>query len=108
MDQAHKQNNACVKGDVDAVGLTDNPSELRRWMVAGPEVARVTGKFESSALWGCEKVNTNHHDQTANMQTSFVRDFTFWLLSLQNWETHLKRRARICLFLIPRKSQILL
>lgn len=41
IDQAHEQNNACIKGDGGAVGLTDNPSALRRWMVAGPEVARV-------------------------------------------------------------------
>ncbi|KAJ8395934.1 hypothetical protein AAFF_G00026420 [Aldrovandia affinis] len=41
IDQAHEQNNACIKGDGGAVGLTDNPSALRRWMVAGPEVARM-------------------------------------------------------------------
>ncbi|KAG7156429.1 hypothetical protein Hamer_G006188, partial [Homarus americanus] len=40
LDQAHEQNNACIKGDGGAVGLTGNPSALRRWMVAGPEVAR--------------------------------------------------------------------
>ena len=39
IDQAHEQNNALVKGDGGAVGLTENPSALRRWMVAGPEVA---------------------------------------------------------------------
>ena len=41
IDQAHEQNNALVKGDGGAVGLTDNPSALRRWMIAGPEIARV-------------------------------------------------------------------
>ncbi|XP_070210960.1 uncharacterized protein [Littorina saxatilis] len=40
IDQAHEQNNGCIKGDGGAVGLTDNPSALRRWIVAGPEVAR--------------------------------------------------------------------
>ena len=45
IDQAHEQNNAYVKGDGGAVGLTDNPSALRWWMVAGPEVARVIGEF---------------------------------------------------------------
>ena len=34
VDQAHEQNNAAIKGDGGAVGLTDNPSALRRWMVA--------------------------------------------------------------------------
>eukprot|EP00112_Aurelia_sp_Birch-Aquarium-sp1_P024416 Seg771.7 transcript_id=Seg771.7/GoldUCD/mRNA.D3Y31 product="hypothetical protein" protein_id=Seg771.7/GoldUCD/D3Y31 len=37
IDQAHEQNNKIIKGDGGAVGLTDNPSALRRWMVAGPE-----------------------------------------------------------------------
>ena len=36
LDQAHEQNNACVKGDGGAVGLTKNPSAFRRWMIAGP------------------------------------------------------------------------
>jgi hypothetical protein len=33
IDQAHEQNNKCVKGDGGAVGLTENSSELLRWMV---------------------------------------------------------------------------
>ncbi len=49
-DQAHEQNNACVKGDGGAVGLTENPAALRRWMIAGPEVVRVISEFESSLL----------------------------------------------------------
>ena len=74
IDQAHEQNNACVKGDGGAVGLTDNPSALRRWMISGPEVARVIGEFESSYLHRNARVNTCHHDQTANVQTSFAKD----------------------------------
>ena len=41
IDHAHEQNNAMVKGDGGAVGLTENPSPLRRWMVSGPEISRV-------------------------------------------------------------------
>lgn len=36
IDHAHEQNNAMVKGDGDAVGLTENPNALRRWMLSGP------------------------------------------------------------------------
>ena len=39
-----------VKGNSDAVGQTDNSNALRRWMIAGPEVARVIGEFENSAM----------------------------------------------------------
>ena len=45
IDQAHEQNNALIKEDGGAVGLTDNQSVLQRWMVAGPEVARVVEQF---------------------------------------------------------------
>ena len=34
IDQAHEQNNASVKCDDGAVGLTENPEALRRWMVS--------------------------------------------------------------------------
>ena len=47
-DQAHEQNNAHVKGKGGAIGLTQNAELLQRWMVAGPEVARLVGEFESS------------------------------------------------------------
>ena len=71
IDQAHEQNNAFVKGDGGAVGLTDNPSALRQWMIAEPEIARVIGEFDMRKN---SKVDTYHHDQTASVQTSFARD----------------------------------
>ena len=43
IDQAHEQNNAASKG---AIGLTEDPSALRRWMVAGPELSRLVNTFE--------------------------------------------------------------
>ena len=48
IDQAHEQNNAAVKGDGGAVGLTENPAALQRWMVSGPEMARVIEEFTAS------------------------------------------------------------
>ena len=47
IDQAHEQNNACVK-DGGAVGLTQNPAALRRWMVSGPEMAHLIEEFQAS------------------------------------------------------------
>ena len=62
IDQAHEQNNALIKGDGGAVGLTNNGSALQRWMVAGPEVSRVVEEFHKE-LYHCTcKINTNHHD----------------------------------------------
>ena len=31
-----------------AVGLTENPAALHRWMVSGPEMASLIGEFEGS------------------------------------------------------------
>ena len=75
IDQAHEQNNACIKGDGGAVGLTGNPSALRRWMVAGPEVARVIEDFQDgNQHWRRQTAATRHHDQTPSVQASFVKD----------------------------------
>ena len=35
LDHAHEQNNAIVKDDGGAVGLTESPAALQRWMVSG-------------------------------------------------------------------------
>ena len=37
IDHAHEQSNAVIKGKGGAVGITDNPSALHRWMIAAPE-----------------------------------------------------------------------
>ena len=63
------------KGDGGAVGLTDNPSALRHWMVAGPEVARVIEEFQDgNQYWRRQTADTRHHDQTPSVQASFVKD----------------------------------
>lgn len=41
LDRAHEQNNKLVKGDGRAIGLTENMAQLQRWVVLGPEVARL-------------------------------------------------------------------
>ena len=38
-----------VKGSGGAIGLTGNPGALRRWMVAGPEIATMITEFEDQA-----------------------------------------------------------
>lgn len=46
-DQAHGKINAHIKSDGGAVGLIETPSALRRWMISGPEAARLTDEFGS-------------------------------------------------------------
>ncbi|KAG1672961.1 hypothetical protein GQR58_015733 [Nymphon striatum] len=74
IDQAHEQNNACIKGDGGAVGLTDNPAALRRWMIAGPEVARVIEEFQHRNQHSGREDSIRHHDQTTSVQASFTID----------------------------------
>lgn len=63
IDQAHEQNNAIVKGDGGAIGLTEDPDALRRWMVAGPKISRLIDEFTGL----CGNVNEKrkkHHEET--------------------------------------------
>ncbi|KAJ8351860.1 hypothetical protein SKAU_G00233360 [Synaphobranchus kaupii] len=74
IDQAHAQNNACIKSDGGVVGLTDNPSGLRRWMVACPEVATLIEDFEDAHQLMVRRDVVLHHDQTASVQKAFRKD----------------------------------
>ena len=71
IDQAHEQNNAHVKGDGGAVRLTQNPSALRRWMVSGPEMARLVEEFQASIEKPETKSDVRHHEQTKSTQMTF-------------------------------------
>ena len=50
IDQAHEQNNALIKGSGGAIGLTENPSALRKWVIAGREQAQLIVEFERQFL----------------------------------------------------------
>lgn len=70
IDQCHEQNNAIIKGTGGAVGLTENPSALRRWTVAGPELARLLTEFEQSVKSDITKKHS-HHEQIPSTQNQF-------------------------------------
>ena len=46
IDQAHEQANAVIKTDVGAIGVSEDPSALGRWMIAGPEVSQLVAQYE--------------------------------------------------------------
>jgi hypothetical protein len=48
LDEAHEQHHAIVKGSGGAVGSTENTGAFNRWMVAGPEQARLVLELEGS------------------------------------------------------------
>ena len=69
--QAHEHANAVIKSDGGAIGITEDASALRRWMVAGPEVCRIVAEYESLALAKDAKVSDRHHDHTEHAQGAF-------------------------------------
>lgn len=47
IDQAHGQDNAYVKANGGAIGLTKDPVALRKWMLSGPGVQRLLTEFRA-------------------------------------------------------------
>ena len=74
LNQAYKQANATIKADGGAIGLTEDPSALRRWMVAGPEVSRLVSLYDIEA----QTNETSEH--SVHKQTPLAP----WL-SLREW-----------------------
>ena len=89
LDQGHEQNNEIVKGSGGAVGLTENLDAFRRWMVAGPEQARLLLDFEAQYLEKETSVGKNqHHEQSLSCQKTFKTQVTSLSDTiLQKWET---------------------
>ena len=63
-----------VKGGF--IGLAEGHSELWRWMVLGPEIARATEEFRQSQelLDFCSEnpADCHHHNQMKSVQKTFV------------------------------------
>ena len=70
IDQAHEQNNDLVKGSGGAVGLTDNPSAFKKWVIAGPEQARLVKESEQQYI-SEESNKQQHHEEGIYTQKTF-------------------------------------
>ena len=72
IDQTHEQEIAKVKGNGGVVGLTENPVVLKRWIIAGPEKARLITEFERTYFPDVEPDSTyKHHEEGISTQESF-------------------------------------
>ena len=69
-DQAHEQCNAMVKGNGGAIGLASSPGAMRRWVTAGPQMARLLKSFEHSMTSKCAD-GMDHHKQSPAPQKAF-------------------------------------
>ena len=72
IDQAHEQNNAVIKGDGGAVGLTEDPGALRRWMVAGPELSSLIVRYENMSGVKDPTLSSKLYEQTLSAQRVFL------------------------------------
>ena len=73
-DQTHEQENKTVKGVGGAVGLTENPAAFRRWMLSGPELARLLKEFGDEYLPETDLEDPKsfqHHEQGLSTQKNF-------------------------------------
>ena len=87
LDHAHEQNNKLVKGDGGA-GLTENTSQLLRWIVSGPEVARLVKEFECSleVTKGDrgKKPDRCHREQRKGVQKAFKKQLSTAITEMGN------------------------
>lgn len=62
-----------MKGDGGIIGITETPETLLRWMVAGPEVAKIIRDFDSTFTSTSSNSNL-HHEQIFSTQTQFIKE----------------------------------
>ena len=72
-DQVHEQNNRNVKHDGGAVDILDNPSALMKWMISGPEIARMVTEFEEECGINGNVEEGFHHEDTKSFQKHFEK-----------------------------------
>ena len=87
IDQAHEQNNELVKGSGGAVGLTENPSAFRKWMIAGPEQARLLKDFEQEFIPNVANKQLHHEEVFALKKHSMSRH-KIWYKPSVKWVIH--------------------
>lgn len=63
-DQAHEQANTVIKADRGAIGMTEDPSALRRWMIAGAEVSHLVAQCEAACGTKDSTEHISHHEDT--------------------------------------------
>ena len=56
------------------IGLTENPDALRKWMLAGPELASLVSHFEAVFRFGSENEEKDHQSVSALAHKNFNRD----------------------------------
>ena len=72
VDQAHEQNNKCVKIDGGAIGILESEQALLEWAVSGPIVTNMLGEVFDTANENDEY--RYHHEDTDHFERTFPGD----------------------------------
>ena len=73
MDHNHEQQNAKIKGVGGVIGISENENALQRWLLSGPEVARLLEEFEAVGDVDASKV-LEHYESDPSYQMRFLKD----------------------------------
>ena len=74
LDQPHDHNNAIVKADGGAIGITENPSALLRWITSGPQICQLIKDFDSTTMSSSSVKNKHHHDDIPSLHKLFLKN----------------------------------
>lgn len=100
IDHAHQQNNSALKDDGGAIGLMDDMSKLTRWLVAGPEMARVIGEFKESAgnikRKQSKSPDVKHHIQVKYVPFTFVKQVKSLCETMEEMSNTFEETLKIC------------
>ena len=73
--------NAEIKGAGGAIGMTENDAALQRWLVSGPEVARMINEFERIFDNYHDPQILEHHDSSLSNLLKFKQDVKAFLMT---------------------------
>ncbi len=74
VDQGHEQNNKIVKVEGGAIGILDNETALMKWIIGGPEIARLVNEFTGRNEAEETKESIPHHEDSDSFEKRFHKD----------------------------------
>ena len=84
IDQSHEQMNKLLKGDGGVTGLTENPTALQRFLIAGPEICRIINDYEERFTNLVSMKSNLHHEQNPTTQCNFIKDVKSMVSTIQD------------------------
>ena len=69
IEQAFEQNDAVIKDDGGVIGLTEDPTALRTWAIAGPEVSCLVTRYKEVAGTKDATISSKHHKHITKTST---------------------------------------